>query len=103
MASFTLTLDDDTLRKLTEAARRAGVTPDRMARMLVEAGLRAVDGLPGVPGVGEPARAWVGPGEDDGAEHPTTAESYEGPFVDLDEALDDFSAELNRRRRSSAG
>lgn len=103
MASFTLPLDDDTLRKLTEAARRTGVTPERLAGMLVEAGMQAVDDLPAPPGVGEPARAWAGAMENGGANRPTTPEDYEGPFVDLDEALDDFSAELNRRRRSSAG
>ncbi len=104
MAIFTLKLDDDTLRKLTEAARKAGVTPERMVEMMVEAALVADDDLPAPPGVSEPARAWAGAtDDDDAAGQLTTPEDYEGPFVDLDEALDGFSAELNRRRRSSAG
>lgn len=76
MATFTLTLDDETIRKLTEAARKAGVTPERMAEMLVETWLLANDGLPTPPGVGEPARVWANatdeggdPGEDNAANH----------------------------------
>ncbi|MDI1327443.1 MAG: hypothetical protein PSV23_11670 [Brevundimonas sp.] len=59
MATFTLKLDDDTLRKLTEAARRAGVTPERMAESMLETWILADDDLPASPGVGEPARAWT--------------------------------------------
>ena len=103
MTIFTLKLDDDTLRKLTEAARKAGVTPERMVEIMVEAALVADDDLPAPPGVSEPARVWAGATDDDAAGQLTTPEDYEGPFVDLDEALDGFSTELNRRRRSSAG
>ena len=86
MTTFTLKLDDDTHRKLTEAAQRAGVTPERMAEMLVEAWLLADDDRAGPPGVGEPARAWAGAAEaDGGSDQFTTPEDDEGPFVDLDE------------------
>lgn len=60
MATFSLKLDDETLRKLTEAARKAGVTPERMAEMVVETWIPADDDLPTPPGVGEPVRAWAG-------------------------------------------
>lgn len=105
MATFTLELDDCTLRKLTEAARKAGVAPERMAAMLLDTWLLADDDRLTPPGVGEPARAWAG-ATDEGCDESirlTTPEDYEGPFIDLDEALDGFSAELNRRRTSSAG
>lgn len=93
MATFTLKLDDYTLRKLTEAARKAGVTPERMAAMTLEAGILADDGLDRSPaGVGEPARAWTGVTKAGGADQHTTPEDYEGPFVDLDVALDALSA-----------
>lgn len=68
MATFTLKLDDDTLRKLTEAARRAGVTPERMAELFLEAWIPADDDLPASPGVGEPARAWTS-ATDEGGDH----------------------------------
>lgn len=60
MAIFTLKLDDDTLRKLIEAARKAGVTPERMAETMLETGLLAGNDLPAPPGVGEPAPVWAG-------------------------------------------
>lgn len=66
MAAITLKLDDDTLRKLTEAARRAGVTPERMAEMMVAASILADDDNPATPGVGEPTRAWAGATEEAG-------------------------------------
>lgn len=68
MATFTIKLDDDTLRKLTEAARKAGVTPERMAEMVVERGILADDDPPAPPGVGEPARAWAD-AADKGGDH----------------------------------
>ena len=97
MATFTIKLDDDTLRKLTEAAERAGMTPERWAEMLVESSLSDGDDVQGLDrnstGVREPARAWKETGEGTAAHDPrTTAEVYEGPFVDLDEALDELSA-----------
>ena len=60
MARFTLKLDDYTLRKLTEAARAAGVTPGRMAGTMLEAWVRDEVGSGperAPPGVDEPARA----------------------------------------------
>ena len=62
MATFTLKLDAYTLRKLTEAARKAGVSPERMAGMLLEAWVHdAVAPGPerAQPGVDEPAHAWA--------------------------------------------
>lgn len=67
MANFTLQLNESTLQKLTEAAQKAGVTPERMAAMTLEAWVLASGDLPGPSGVSEPARAWVdgqGEGED---------------------------------------
>ena len=86
MATFIIKLDDDTLRKLTEAAQKAGVTPGRMAEMVVEGWLLADDDRPVPPGVGEPARAWVDATNEGGESDPLTApEDFEGPFVDLEE------------------
>lgn len=76
MATFTLKLDDDTFLKLAEAARRAGVTPERMAERVMETWIVAADDLPASTGVGEPVRAWADatdeggdPGEGKGANH----------------------------------
>lgn len=76
MATFTLKLDSYTLQKLTEAARKAGVTPERMAAMTLEAWILADDDRPAPPGFGEPARAWASatdeggdPREDNAADH----------------------------------
>ena len=109
MATFTLKLSDYTLRKLTEAAREEGVAPERMAEMMLEAWILAGDSSPGPAlepaGVGEPARAWAD-GQGEGLvthEQATPPEDYEGPFVDLDEALDRFSVELRRRLKSPTG
>lgn len=86
MASFTLKLDDDTLRKLIEAAQRAGVTPERMAEMMVEAGLLADGEVPAPAGVGEPGRAWANAtSESSESEQHSIPEDHEVPFVDLDE------------------
>lgn len=77
MTNFTLKLDDDTLRKLTEAARRAGVTPERMAEMVVERWMLADDDLPTPPGVGEPARAWAGDSGEGGDPREDNAANYD--------------------------
>lgn len=77
MATFTLTLDDDTLRKLNEVARKAGVTPERMAEMLVEASFLADDDRPALSGVGEPARAWAGTTEEGGDPREDNASNYD--------------------------
>lgn len=104
MATFTLKLDDYTLQKLTEAARKAGVTPERMAAMTLEAWILADDGLDRSPaGVGEPAHAWTGVTKEDGPDQRTTPEDYEGPFVDLDVALDALSAAKITARAKVAG
>ena len=102
MASLTLKLSDDTLRKLTEAAHEAGVTPEGMAEMTLEAWALSHEGPPSPPlaaeGLAEPGRAWADARENDReSDQHTTPEDYEGPFVDLDEALDGFSTELHRR------
>ena len=93
MATFTLKLDKGTLRKLTEAARKSGVTPERMAAMTLEAWILADDGPDrSLTGVGEPAHAWTGMTKDGDPDQHTTHEDHEGPFVDLDVALDALSA-----------
>ena len=106
MASVTLKLDDYTFRKLTEAAREAGVLPERMAELMLEALILADHELPGPisepAGVGEPSHAWAGKTSEGAAtpDHGARPEDYEGPFVDLDDALDGFSAELKRRLKN---
>lgn len=93
MATFTLKLDDYTLQSLTEAARKSGVTPERMAAMTLEAWTLADDGLNLSPaGVGEPAHAWTGMTKNGGPGQHTTPEDDEGPFADLNVALDALSA-----------
>lgn len=73
MATFTLKLDDDTFLKLAEAARRAGVTPERMAEMVMETWIVAADDLPASTGVDEPARAWAGATDEGGDPHEDNA------------------------------
>lgn len=108
MASFTLKLDDYTLRKLTEAARKAGITPERMAEVILAQWILADDAFSepvrARAGVGEPVGAWAdATGKDPaGRDQITRAEDYEGPFIDLDEALEGFSIELNRRLKSAS-
>lgn len=93
MAISTLKLGDYTLQKLTEAAREASVTPERMAATALEAWILADDGLDrGPAGVREPARAWAGVTKDGGPGPRATSEDHEGPFVELDVALDPPSA-----------
>ncbi len=104
MATFTLKLDDYTLQKLTEAARKAGVPPERMAAMTLEAWVLADDELDrGPAGVREPAHAWTGVTKDDDPGHHTTPEDDEGPFVDLDVALDALSAARITARATMMG
>lgn len=81
MATLTIKLDEDTLRRLTEAARSAGVTPERMAAMVVEAWILASEDLPPPPGVGEPARAWADSSQEGGNPGEDVAAAY-----DLNEA-----------------
>lgn len=93
MVIFTLKLDDYTRRKLTEAALRAGVTPERMATMTLEAWILADDGLDHRPtGVREPTHAWSSGTQDGGSDQHTTPEGHQEPFVDLDVALDALTA-----------
>ena len=77
MTTFTLKLDDDTLRKLTEAARKAGVTPERMAETMLETGLLANHDLPASPGVGEPAPVWAGERDAAGDPRDDSAANYD--------------------------
>lgn len=93
MAIFTLRLDSYIHEKLTEAARKAGVTPESMAAMTLEAWVLADVGLePGPPGVSEPAQAFIdGTNDGDPGQH-TTPDDDEGPFVALDVPLDALSA-----------
>ncbi len=93
MAPFTLRLDKYTLQKLTESARKAEVTPGRMAALTLEAWILADDGRDRGPvGVGEPTAAWAGVTKDGGSDRQTAPEDHEGPFVALDVALDALSA-----------
>lgn len=89
MATFTLKLDHLTLQKLTNAAREADVTPERMAAMTLEAWILADDRPDRSPTeVGEPAHAWTGMAKDGDLDQHTTPEDHEGPFVDLEVELD---------------
>ncbi|HYC67984.1 hypothetical protein [Brevundimonas sp.] len=89
MARFTLKLDDYTLRKLSEAAQAAGVTPGRMAGTMLEAWLRDEVG-PGLerapPGVDEPARAWADAADEEAGRR-ATPEAAEGLVVELAEPM----------------
>ncbi|KQW79663.1 hypothetical protein [Brevundimonas sp. Root1279] len=107
MATLTVKLDSYALSKLTEAARRIGVTPEQLAATALESWILADGDLcrsGGVAtGVGESTRAWTTANESAAESDPTTtADDYEGPFVDLDEALDGFSDKLKGRSRTSA-
>ncbi len=104
MASLTLKLSDDTLLRLTEAAREAGVSPERMAEFTLEAWGLSPDRLQMAGGLAEPGRAWADASDSDReSDQQTTPEDYEGPFVDLDDALDGFGAELHHRLKRSPG
>jgi hypothetical protein len=108
MADHTLTihLGAYTTRKLRQAAETAGVSPEHMAEMLLRSAMVDSD-VPGgteaspSAGVSEPATAWRA------AERPvgdaTEPGDYDGPHVDLEEALDAFDAKLNRRLASRPG
>lgn len=91
MSRFALKLDDYTLRKLTAAARAAGVTPGRMAGTMLEAWVRDEVGpgpAPAPPGVDEPARAWTGGADEgDGSAPRPTAVEPKGPVVELAEPM----------------
>lgn len=102
MATLTLKLDTYTLQKLTKAARKAGVPPEHLAAMMLEAWISPDDGLTrGLAGVSEPGHAWQGMAGDHGDDPQTTPSDYEGPFVDLDVALDEFSAAAITARAKS--
>lgn len=93
MATFTIKLDEYTLQKLTAAARKAGAPPERMAAMILKAWILADYGLGRSPaGVVEPAHAWTRVTNDGCADQQTIPEDHEGPFVELDVALDALSA-----------
>lgn len=77
-----LSLPDDHAARLKAHAMAAGVSPEALATELLG---RLLDDPSGV------------------ATPPTRPEDYEGPHVDLDDALDAFSAELERRLADRAG
>ncbi len=100
MTDLTVKLDDATLHKLVEAAQRVGLTPERLAETTLasllqedEASARAGEG----GGICEPAGVWAGEA------YQTTTADFEGPFVELDNALDAFSSELERRLAGRSG
>lgn len=104
MAIFTLKLDDYTLQKLTEAARKVGVMPEHAAAMTLEAWLLSDAGPDrGPDGVGEPAHVWAGVTKDGGADQQTTPEDHEGPSVDLGVALDAVSSSRITARAKRTG
>jgi hypothetical protein len=89
-------LDPKTDRKLRAAAKAAGLSPERMAEMALEA--FAAEDAEG--GVREPKRAWQDIADPDITFPATTPADYGGPYVELEEALDAFDAELDRRLAS---
>ncbi|MDI6623398.1 MAG: hypothetical protein QME55_01600 [Brevundimonas sp.] len=100
MAHFILKLSDYSLRKLTEAARAAGVTPGRMAGMMLEAWVRdevGPDPNRAPHGVDEPARVWAGAADEgDGYDPHTTPEAPDGPVVELAEPMQSRFARMAR-------
>lgn len=70
-----LTVSDYTASKLAEKAKALGVSPEDLAVQMLD---HLVDDAP----VDRPA---------------TYPEDYEGPYVELEDALAAFSAELDRR------
>ena len=104
MPTFALKLDDYALRKLTEAARKAGVTPERMAAETLEAWILDGDELDRSPaGVGEPGHPFTDVTKNGNPGRPTTPEDDEGPFVDLHVALDALSAARIAARATRMG
>jgi hypothetical protein len=98
MTRFALELDDYSLRKLTEAARAAEVSPGRMATMMLEAWLRdEVGPTPerAPPVVEEPARAWAG-AADGGAGPLARPAEPAGLIIELVEPLGSRFADLAR-------
>ncbi|WP_339928750.1 hypothetical protein [uncultured Brevundimonas sp.] len=81
MASLTIKMSDEALRKLTAAARLAGVTPERLAETRLEAWAQTDDESPlpdhVPPMVSEPARAWVGTTDKDRDPHEDNAGNYD--------------------------
>jgi len=77
-----LSLPDDHVARLKAQATAAGVSPEALATELLG---RLLDDPSGAPSP------------------PTRPEDYDGPYVDLDDALDAFSAELERRLADQAG
>lgn len=100
--ALNITLSDDTASKLAEKAKAIGVSPEALAATLLEQALVESERWASSPhGIAESKPEWV---EDNLPEPPKTQpEDYGGPYVDLDEALDNFSSELNRRLTSRAG
>jgi hypothetical protein len=104
MATFILKLDGYTLRKLADAARNAGVAPERMAAMALEAWILADDGQEHrSPGVSEPAHAFTDGTNDGDPGQYTAPDDDEGPFVELDVTLDALSAARIMARANLTG
>jgi len=77
-----LSLPDDHAALLQAQATAAGMSPEALATELLG---RLLDDPAGV------------------STPPTRPDDYEGPYVELDDALDAFSAELERRLADRAG
>lgn len=81
MAKLTVNMSDETLRKLTESARLAGVTAERMAETRLEAWAKTADGRPApdlAPAlVAEPSRAWAGAADENGDPREDNADNYD--------------------------
>ncbi|WP_417230200.1 hypothetical protein [Brevundimonas sp.] len=81
MAKLTVNMSDETLQKLTEAARLAGMTPERMAGTMLEAWAQTATGSPATdqtpPGVAEPVRGWAATADGDLDPHEDNAANYD--------------------------
>jgi hypothetical protein len=113
MADRTLTLHLDAymIRKLRGAAEAAGLSPERMAEMILTSavlGEQAASGTEAASaaGVEEPAAAWTdarAPGLAGRDEAETEPGDYAGPYVDLDLALDADAASRLGEKAKAAG
>lgn len=80
--ALNLTISEDTAQRLAERAQAVGLTPEALAAQMLG---RLLD---------DPALS----------ERPATRlEDYDGPYVDLEDALAAFDAELERRLAARAG
>lgn len=81
MARLTVKISDEALRKLTAAARLAGVTPEHMAETRLEAWAQTADDRPVpdhlAPVVSEPARDWAHATDEDRDPREDNAADYD--------------------------